>query len=298
MGLNDVFQPIKSSLLSREKLPDVMDAFAIVFREESHRGIASSSSGSVSKPQIYGPNPNLLCKNYGKVGHTVDRCFDLIGYPPGYNKNPGSKSNCFQKTFNANTAASSSENGTTLSFMNEQMIKLMSLINEFDNQTSSRPHDNGRVSSAPNDDGNDQPCTRGFDTFDNSEADFATSMGDNPSSEANVHSSNMNNQNAQNLPKNISQVQPDLRRPGRNIKLPARFNDYVVGSSRKYGLEKYVSYSNLSKINYCFSTTFNKSSKPTTYYEAVKNPSWIKAMNNEIEAINRNNTWTICDLPE
>ncbi|GKB22798.1 ribonuclease H-like domain-containing protein [Tanacetum coccineum] len=31
--------------------------------------------------------------------------------------------------------------------------------------------------------------------------------------------------------------------------------------------------------------------------KAVKNPNWVEAMNNEIEALNRNNTWTICDLP-
>ncbi|GJW26390.1 putative ribonuclease H-like domain-containing protein [Tanacetum coccineum] len=35
----------------------------------------------------------------------------------------------------------------------------------------------------------------------------------------------------------------------------------------------------------------------TKYQEAVKNPNWVEAMNNEIEALNRNNTWTICDLP-
>ncbi|GJU65598.1 hypothetical protein Tco_1247433 [Tanacetum coccineum] len=131
-GLNGVFQPIRCSLLSRETLPDVKDAFAIISKEESHRGIASSSSGSVSKPQVsgfIGPNPNSLCKNYGNVGHTIDRCFDLIGYPPGYNKNFGPKQNGF-KSFNANTASTSNENGTRLSFINEHMMKLMNLINE------------------------------------------------------------------------------------------------------------------------------------------------------------------------
>nr|GFB24408.1 putative Gag-polypeptide of LTR copia-type [Tanacetum cinerariifolium] len=43
-------EPIRSSLLSRETLPDVKDAFAIVSREESHRGLDSSSSGFVTKP--------------------------------------------------------------------------------------------------------------------------------------------------------------------------------------------------------------------------------------------------------
>ncbi|GKD48392.1 ribonuclease H-like domain-containing protein, partial [Tanacetum coccineum] len=165
MGFYEVFQPIKSSLLSRETLPDVNEAFVIISREESHRGTASSFSGLVSKPQIFGfvsktnnwsnngnkrfdnkktgntgnnsssngnnrgPNPNLLCKNCRKVGHTVDRCFDLIRYPSGYNKNLGSKSNGF-KTFNANSASTPSENGATLSFTNEKIMKLMNLIND------------------------------------------------------------------------------------------------------------------------------------------------------------------------
>ncbi|GKD26884.1 ribonuclease H-like domain-containing protein, partial [Tanacetum coccineum] len=51
MGLNDVFQPIRSSILARETLPDVKDAFAIISKEESHRGIASSSPCFVTKPQ-------------------------------------------------------------------------------------------------------------------------------------------------------------------------------------------------------------------------------------------------------
>nr|GEX10939.1 ribonuclease H-like domain-containing protein [Tanacetum cinerariifolium] len=93
-----------------------------------------------------------------------------------------------------------------------------------------------------------------------------------------------------------SQVQPDVRRSGRNVKLPARFNDNVVGNSRKYGLEKYVSYSNTSAPNMYFSTNLQKSFELNTHYEALKDTRWVDAMNNEIEALNRNNTWTICDL--
>ncbi|GKB93541.1 ribonuclease H-like domain-containing protein [Tanacetum coccineum] len=87
--------------------------------------------------------------------------------------------------------------------------------------------------------------------------------------------------------------------------MPAKFNDYVVNGSKKYGLEKYVTYTNLNTLNYCFSTNLNKSSEPTSYFEDVKNPNLIEGMNNEIEgmnneieALNRNNTWTVCDLPE
>ncbi|GJZ89010.1 ribonuclease H-like domain-containing protein [Tanacetum coccineum] len=110
---------------------------------------------------------------------------------------------------------------------------------KFDSQTSSRPYDDGRGTSTPNDDGNDQPCTRSSDTSDVSEVDFETSIGDNPSSEGNVpSSSNLNSQ--RDLPENISQEQHSIRKSSRLVKMPAKFNDYVVGSSRKYGLEKYV----------------------------------------------------------
>nr|GEX81145.1 hypothetical protein [Tanacetum cinerariifolium] len=121
-----------------------------------------------------------------------------------------------------------------------------------DNQSSYSPYDEGRVIYAPNDDGNDQPCTRGMNNYDGSDADFATSMGDNPSSKGNVLSSSS---------------------------------------------EKYVTYSKLTTSIYCFSANLNKSSKPSSYYEDIKNPHWIEAMNNKIKALNRNNTWTIYDLP-
>nr|GEZ32485.1 hypothetical protein [Tanacetum cinerariifolium] len=57
------------------------------------------------------------------------RCFVLIGYPPGYDKNLGLKQNGF-KFSNANFAFTSNENGTSLSLTNEQMMRLINLINE------------------------------------------------------------------------------------------------------------------------------------------------------------------------
>nr|GEV78930.1 ribonuclease H-like domain-containing protein [Tanacetum cinerariifolium] len=85
-------------------------------------------------------------------------------------------------------------------------------------------------------------------------------------------------------------------RSSRVSKLPAKLNDYVVDSKLKYGLEKHVSYAKLNTVNYCFTTTFNKSVEPTSYYEAAKDLKWIEAMNEEIDALYRNYTWTIVDL--
>ncbi|GKC11430.1 ribonuclease H-like domain-containing protein [Tanacetum coccineum] len=116
MGLDYVYQPIRSSILTKEILLEVNDAFVIVSREESHRGIPSSSV-KTDKPQAYafvarqsdnninrnnnwsnnGNNMNkgvydsLQCKNCGLKGHTIDRCFEIIGYPPGFKRNPNLK---------------------------------------------------------------------------------------------------------------------------------------------------------------------------------------------------------------
>ncbi|GKC03026.1 retrovirus-related pol polyprotein from transposon TNT 1-94 [Tanacetum coccineum] len=49
MGLDEVYQPIRSSLLTQIELPDVKDAFVIVCREEPHRSFGSVSG--VQKPQ-------------------------------------------------------------------------------------------------------------------------------------------------------------------------------------------------------------------------------------------------------
>ncbi|GJY04161.1 ribonuclease H-like domain-containing protein [Tanacetum coccineum] len=161
MGLNDVYQPIRSTILAKDPLPNVKDAF-YVSREESQRGLHSGGS-STNKPQpvafvaktsnnynIFnrrvntnnnnntnrGPNPNMLCKNYCLIGHTVERYYELIGYPARFKRNPNlsrqSRNN--NKRFNANCEVDQSVPSTfgslSSSFANEQMVKLLSLINE------------------------------------------------------------------------------------------------------------------------------------------------------------------------
>ncbi|GJU40908.1 reverse transcriptase domain-containing protein [Tanacetum coccineum] len=161
MGLNDVYQPIRSNLLARDPLPDVKDAFAVVSREESHRGLAPGKITAKTNPAAFvaktnngnnnfnnnrrvnsnnnsnrGPNPNLVCKHYGLIGHTIERCYELNGYPAGFKRNLNlSKQSGFVKTFNGNNvdasqSGSTSSSSMTASFTNDQMMKLLSLINE------------------------------------------------------------------------------------------------------------------------------------------------------------------------
>ncbi|GKB26947.1 hypothetical protein Tco_0866348 [Tanacetum coccineum] len=98
MGLDDVYQPIRSNILTREPLPLVKTAFAIISREEFHRNVTSMGSASKS-PSVSAfaakafnnknsvkrgnennknnvkrePNLNLKCTNCNKDSHTIER---------------------------------------------------------------------------------------------------------------------------------------------------------------------------------------------------------------------------------
>ena len=165
-------------------------------------------------------------------------------------------------------------------------------LNFFDNQWSQSPNDEGRDS--PVEDGS-EPSSSDVasihtDTTQLHQEDWgsATHFGDQNWSEGNMFQNE--NESSQTVNINDNVQTPVLRRSDREFKLPVRFNDYVLSVKVKYGIEKYVNYGRLNVSNKCFASTLNKSNKPTSYEEAVKNPNWLEAMNDEVEALNRNNT--------
>ncbi|GJZ20518.1 ribonuclease H-like domain-containing protein [Tanacetum coccineum] len=140
--------------------------------------------------------------------------------------------------------------------------------------------------------------TKRNDLADSLEEDSATHIGDNTLSEGNVqdenHDLNIVGPSGDHIPE---EGQPSVRRSSRPTKMPTKFNDFMLDSKLKYGIKKHVNYSKLNTANYCFATTLNESVEPTTYYDVVKDVRWVEAMNNEIEALIKNNTWTLTDLP-
>ncbi|GJT75033.1 ribonuclease H-like domain-containing protein [Tanacetum coccineum] len=114
-----------------------------------------------------------------------------------------------------------------------------------------------------NEDGNIRVISDDYDNIVEDEvADVATQIEENVTSEGNGQI----NQNGEG-PSNVLETLHVLRRSTRQKVMPIKFNDYVVRSHVKYGLEKYVSYANLSRMNFCFSTTLNKSIEPKTFNE-------------------------------
>ncbi|GJX90221.1 ribonuclease H-like domain-containing protein [Tanacetum coccineum] len=139
IGLDDTYMQIRSYILSRETLPNVRNAYAIISSEESHRiatGSVSQASTSFSRPSNNNkPNDNgnrrtagsstLVCENYGFNGHTIDICFKIIRYPADFGKKKVG-SNLKGKNISNNVVGSNSSNG----FSDKQMATLISLIKE------------------------------------------------------------------------------------------------------------------------------------------------------------------------
>ncbi|GJQ90774.1 ribonuclease H-like domain-containing protein [Tanacetum coccineum] len=160
MDLGDNYLAIRSNILTREPLPLVKAAFAIVSGEESHRNITSNrankpvatifaakfvdkkkdnNNNSYNKGSNYntrGPNPNLKCTNCNKIRHTIDRCFEIVGYPAGYVKKnfiPNSRhvtSNNTTVDPQSNNANSNAASKSLVSLSNEQLTRLMNLLND------------------------------------------------------------------------------------------------------------------------------------------------------------------------
>ncbi|GJW01946.1 hypothetical protein Tco_1560802, partial [Tanacetum coccineum] len=117
MGLDDIYQPIRSSLLTGEILLEVNDAFVIVARDESHRGIPPTFMKN-DKPQasafVSKTNDNRRNNNGNGILETREIiticCVKFVG------------------NFVVNNDIKTTTG--TLSFTNDQVMKLVSLLNE------------------------------------------------------------------------------------------------------------------------------------------------------------------------
>lgn len=107
MGLNDSYSSIRGQILLIDPPPSINRVFSLVVQEERQRDVASFSSQSVENSVLFTRNQETqshsstvgnrstgkyfnqkkdrpLCSRCGFIGHTVDKCYKLHGYPPSY----------------------------------------------------------------------------------------------------------------------------------------------------------------------------------------------------------------------
>nr|GEX36153.1 ribonuclease H-like domain-containing protein [Tanacetum cinerariifolium] len=94
-----------------------------------------------------------------------------------------------------------------------------------------------------------------------------------------------------------------IHQPGNdflNIATPIDNNRHFegnVGTSEQVPrLNRYANHTFLDAESSCFISNLNTSSEPSSFEEASKDPNWISAINDEMNALYENGTWILADL--
>ncbi|XP_057773487.1 uncharacterized protein LOC130992765 [Salvia miltiorrhiza] len=127
IGLNSTFSQIRSQIISTTPRRSLSKIFSLVLQEERQRSIESTLPHSSStNTEIQGSLINatgmargrggrgkFLCTHCGKTSHTIDKCFEIIGYPPGFGRGRG-KPQSFSADNSSRTAANQFESGNAV----------------------------------------------------------------------------------------------------------------------------------------------------------------------------------------
>ena len=101
MGLNESYSHIRGQILLIDPLPSINKVFSLIIQEERQRMISSSSvsfnqnttallartvppTHFVGNKSSYPRKDRSICSHCGIHGHTVEKCYRIHGFPPGY----------------------------------------------------------------------------------------------------------------------------------------------------------------------------------------------------------------------
>ncbi|XP_039019841.1 uncharacterized protein LOC120151472 [Hibiscus syriacus] len=139
MGLIESYAHIRGQILLMDPLPPISKVFSLIVQEEHQRNIQYSHP--ISEPTFAvksHPSTNTrknrpLCSHCNLLGHTKDRCYKLIGCPPGYNSKNWSSSTSSRgkssQVIHTNSVASQqSSPAVTEAFTPEQCQQLIAML--------------------------------------------------------------------------------------------------------------------------------------------------------------------------
>jgi hypothetical protein len=96
-------------------------------------------------------------------------------------------------------------------------------------------------------------------------------------------------------PSNVGSHPVVPRKSTRKREIPARLKDCV---EYQHDIAKFVSYERCSPSFKSFICSLDSKSAPTDWREAIMDPKWKAAMLEEMEALEKNNTWEVVELPK
>ncbi|XP_073023649.1 uncharacterized protein [Primulina eburnea] len=159
MGLNDSFAQVRSQILLIDPLPPIYRIFALIVQEERQRSVDSRYSGNnvtgslafavkSEQPQKHSnykgyasQRERPFCTKCNIHGHTIETCYKIHGYPPGYKfkgKFPSKPSHATANQLSgtpississiSSSPASTSSNNVLQNFNKDQVEQLMTMF--------------------------------------------------------------------------------------------------------------------------------------------------------------------------
>eukprot|EP00261_Vitis_vinifera_P030615 XP_019071858.1 PREDICTED: uncharacterized protein LOC100853407 [Vitis vinifera] len=323
LGLNESFAPIRAQILLMEPTPPLNKVFSLVVQEERQRSLTTSNSPAFTAPvssrfqaasRASSPtnasrsrNDRPLCTHCNILGHTVDRCYKIHGYPPGFRNRPnfrpnGSRPNQMlpnslhtnQLTLTDGSTASASPPPLT----HDQHNQLLALLSLHNSSGSSASFDDSNPLQQSISNFTDffsekvlhvVPVSTPSPSFDN-----LTSHPNSPDSSSNDTSPHTSSHTTT---RSSRVSQPPKYLSDYHCYLASSTPHFDISNSTPYPLSDVISYNKLSPSFRAFSISISTITEPTTYAEAVVVPEWQHAMRAELQALESNNTWSLCTLP-
>nr|GEZ26102.1 ribonuclease H-like domain-containing protein [Tanacetum cinerariifolium] len=128
MVMDDCYQPVRSSLRTRDPLPEVKDTYNVVSKEESHRGVPESFGVTESKHNAISFVAKTFNNNRRQFNNNNN---NFTRGSKSFKRN--SNSNSGKQSFNANVDVKMSDKPSSSSlssgFSPKQMQNLLSMIN-------------------------------------------------------------------------------------------------------------------------------------------------------------------------
>lgn len=128
-----------------------------------------------------------------------------------------------------------------------------------------------------------------------------------PPSFADIPDNNSSSRSPNNIPPQPTPITTSnlpTRTSSRTKNTPAYLKYYICPASHnihlsysKYPISDYLSYANLSYAHSCFNLSLQTHHEPKTLTEANKHDCWKKAMQDELNALDKTSTWIVVDLP-
>ncbi|KAL4650764.1 hypothetical protein ACB092_01G111800, partial [Castanea dentata] len=147
MGLNDSFSHIRGQILLMDPIPSVEKVFSLLIQDEKQRSVGHGSNNGpfVESTALAAKAMNLdsktfkktmekpTCSHCGLHGHTLEKCYKLHGYPPGYKTKPRANQ---VSSFDADQESVAVTTQQAFPFTMEQCRKLLAMIGGNDAQAN------------------------------------------------------------------------------------------------------------------------------------------------------------------